>query len=159
VDILYSTSEQVLAALGLDSRQVSDVQLKAHDIDSECLVEISNWLPNHETVYNYQYVVEQTADRILQSNLLTLCCKWYGAYVLATAIELRIPQRLETEANNNMTLFSIPVTLKEELLDKYSKMKFRLLDLIAKEAQSPATSRLMVTAASASYDPITGVSS
>lgn len=158
-DILYTTTDQIAAALGLTSHDLEEGQLVNMDLEPEVTLWLYSWLPTYATVYGYGGLNAPTATQQRQCMHLLLAVKYYCAYLVAPRLQLIAPKSVGTEAGNSMSRADVdPKAIQQAMSDRYT---YHMNQLLAEISQTTTVSSIRgnaITAVAPSYDPFTAAS-
>lgn len=136
--ILYTNTDAIRAAVGLDDADVEDSVLVDQNLDIQMELALAEFLPNHE---------DDTIDETIEKKV-KLWCMWYGALALAES-PLATPKALGT-GKDEYERFDIDW----EALQKRARGKLDAL----REALTPKISDTfsIMGKSTPDYNPITG---
>jgi hypothetical protein len=155
-DILYTTTDQIVAALGLTSHDLEEQQLVAMDLEPEVTLWLYSWLPTYATVYGYGALNAPSATQTRQYMHLILSVKYYCAYLVAPRLQMIAPKTVETEAGNNMSRADVdPKDIQQVMTDRYTYHVNQLLNEINQTTTVASVRGAAITAVSPFYDPFT----
>lgn len=149
IPVLYTNTDQIRGIAGLSAKDVSDDDIVARGLETELLVELQSWLPDHETVS----ITETTADDIYQKNCLELYCAYLGAALVVNS-PLLILQTVG-DGQNEMARFS-SLDLKQIAADLTTRAGFFRGEIQRLHSAAAATTFQPFTAAGLAVDPVTG---
>ena len=151
-DILYTTTDQVVAVLGATDRDLTEVQLVAMDLETELGAELYQWVPTHATVHS---LASTDAAHRQMDNLLILACKYYCAWLVAQSSAISLLMQVRTQMGDEMqrTQFN-PEKLRDEMWAGYAKNRAALVLMLTPTA--PLKRTQIAVGVSNLYDPVTG---
>ena len=139
--ILYTNSDKIRSAAGLDAHDVSDAMMQGVDFELLMLERLSIVLPDHENL---------SSDEGIERKL-KLWCQYFGAWTLITNAILAIPQKIQANTDA-VTRFPVDFNLLGlNLQSNISLLERQLNPLTA----APGAVKLFGKAGS-NYDPVTG---
>jgi hypothetical protein len=139
--ILYTDSDKVRSAAGLDAHDVSDAMLQVIDLELLMLERLSVVLPDHENLSSDEGVERK----------LKLWCQYYGAWTLITNAVLAIPLKIQANTDS-VQRFPVDFNLLGlNLQSNISLLEGQLNPLTV----APGAVKLFGKAGS-DYDPVTG---
>lgn len=131
----YTTTDAIRGSIGVDPQDFPDDSIVASNLNLELETDLSEWLPDHSTVFDEGNSQSATLTQKLKRNYLMLYCQYFGGYQLASR-PMAFPQ-IVSDGKNQMNRFS-KLDLKDVAdlaADKMEKYKGKL-----DEAQNGATS-------------------
>lgn len=154
VDVLYTDSDKVRAAAGIDDADISDADLTASSIAEELTVDLNGWCPTHASIQAAGTAPSPTAAEANQWLLLQLYCQFMGAAIVAGQA-YRILQKITDGKNqqaryNSLHWDEVQKALYEKAA-KYRKLLEEALGTAGAAVDYPVMSASVPT-----FDPITG---
>jgi hypothetical protein len=158
-DILYTSTDQIVAALGLTSHDLEEQQLVNMDLEPEVTLWLHSWLPAYATVYGYGSLNAPTASQLRQYQHLLLTVKYYCAYLVAPRLAMIAPKTVGTEAGNSMSRADVDAkAIQQAMSGRYAYHMNQLLAEISQDTTLVTNRGKAITAVSPSYDPYTATS-
>lgn len=154
-EILYATTEQVTAYLGLDPDEAKDELLLNARLDLGLKMDLGSWLPTHATIWADGEASGADELQIKKMEVLYLYSQAFLGWSVARKKMLLI--KVHSDGKAQMNRFDIdPDGLAEMALADMGKWKDLLLDLElrAQEIDNGVASILVVS--SPVFDPIVG---
>jgi hypothetical protein len=157
VIILYTTSEEVTAAMGLTDRDLKEAQFANMDLERELRVDLFGWLPTHEAIAAYPDLPSPSALQLHQYDLLVLASKYFCASRMAESVALSAAKSITSEAGNAMGRIDFdPAGLRDAMYRGYNQAKASLEDILA--PATTLTRTLIIKNITPAYDPIKAAS-
>jgi len=150
--LLYTTTEAVRSAIGLDDNDVPDSVLVDQDLALQIKVELETWLTSHATVKSEGEAQGATAEQIRLWEWLQLYCLWWGAYLLASA-PYAVPL-LHHDGKSQVRRFNVD---SERVAEHAAAQAAKYRRLLEEELSLNVAKPLPILSKSKpSYDPVTG---
>lgn len=150
--LLYTTTEGVRAALGLDENDVADSVLQDQKLDLQIKVELEAWLPDHAVIESAGQAPGASTTDVTHWEWLQLYCLWWGAYLLASA-PYAVPM-LHHDGKSQVRRFNVDASAVANhaalMAVRYRRLLEEALELGA------ARSASMISISRPDYDPVTG---
>lgn len=154
VTVLYTDSDKVRAAAGIDDADISDVDLTASSVAEELTVDLNAWCPTHASIQAAGTASSPTAAEANQWLLLQLYCQFMGAAIVAGQA-YRILQKITDGKNQQARYNSLHWDeVQRSLYEKAAKYR-RLLEEALGTA-GVAVNYPVMSASTPTFDPITG---
>jgi hypothetical protein len=137
MDILYTTSDSIRAALGVTEREISDGQLTALNTADQISIDLDEVYPDHAAAEIAAAGLTPTDLQLRTFSLIKLYCQYQGAVVVLPGFQNFIPQKL-TDGGFEQQRFekdNIEKT-KAEIIGRRDKYKLALEQLIDPTATS-----------------------
>lgn len=156
VSVLYTDSDRVRAALGLDDADIADTEITESSLEEELIVDLDSWVPTHAAIIAAADAPAATDSQKALGRLMRLYCQFKGAYLLAGQA-YRILQKV-TDGKNQQARFSnldwerIAAALNE----KAAKYKQLLAAALGDTVNSAVAGYPIMSASQPNFDPITG---
>ena len=158
-EILYTSTDQVVAALGLTSHDLEEQQLLDMDLEPEVSLWLYSWLPTYADVYTYPDDPSSTDSELRQYQHLLLATKYYCAWLVAPRLQMIAPKSVDTEIGNAMSRIDFdPIAIMQTMSDRYTHHMTALLGEISQSTAATSVRGQAVTAVSPAYDPYTATS-
>jgi hypothetical protein len=132
--VLYTNTDKIRSALGLDDKDISDKQLTDRDLDKELRLDLTSWLPTHATLYTTGTSTEATDTQQLIADALVLYSTYYCSLLSARAMRLAAMQS-HSDGKNTLERFATVDWQKIEM-DLRERAAFYRDQLLALAAQS-----------------------
>lgn len=143
IQILYTTSDAIRAAIGIDEDDLSDAIVAGQFLDLLMMEGLQDVMPDYETQAD-------ASDTVL--NRLKLWCTYFGALSLVSDAQLGIPMKIQANTDA-MQRFQIDFEkLKENLAAKVAWVEAKLNPDFSNAVSRPQ----LIGAAAPDYDPIVG---
>lgn len=156
VTVLYTDSDKVRAAAGIDDADISDGDLTASSVAEELTVDLNQWCPTHAAI-KAAGIIETPAPSAEEANrwlLLQLYCQFMGAAIVAGQA-YRILQKITDGKNQQARYNSLHWDeVQRSLYEKAAKYR-RLLEE-AMGTAGVAVNYPVMSASTPTFDPITG---
>lgn len=142
INVLYTTSDSIRSAIGIDENDISDDMIAACNLDLQMAERLETILPTYEVVVDSSEAGERRVK---------LWCQYYGALTLLESAPLGIPQKIQAN-NDQVARFALDFeAIKTELRGKLAALESKLL------GTDTSTLRPGIMGVSTpSYDPIVG---
>lgn len=153
MQILYTTSESVRAALGITEREVSDAQMSALNLDIQVELDLDIVYPDHATAKTDAEGGSATDGQVRIFRLIRMYCQYQGACLMLPGFQNLIPQKL-SDGGFEMQRFAkddLDKT-KAEIYGLRDKYKLALELVLDTDADSPTP--IMATS-TPQFNPVT----
>jgi len=152
--ILYTTTDKIRSALGVDERDMSDSQITDRDPDKELRLDLTSWVPTHSTIYAAGTAADSTETEQILADALTLYSTYFCALISLTALKLAAPQAV-SDGKNTLNRFATIdwQKLEMDLRSRMANYQKAILDLTAQTQE--VTSVVLFSAVGLATDPVT----
>lgn len=154
MDVLYTTTEAIRAALGVTVKDVSDSQLTDLNLTDQLSLELDAVYPDHAAAKTAAEDVSPSAAEVRVFKIIKLFCQYQGAVFTLPGYQNLIAQKV-SDGGFEMQRFvkdDIEKT-KVEILSMRDKYKSLLeLELDSTDTQAPYA---VLVVAVPNYDPVT----
>jgi hypothetical protein len=149
--ILYTTTAQIRASLGVTEREIMDVQITDLNVRDQLVFSLKNVYPDHSVLWNK---ANPTDDEKLLKTALILFCQYEAAVIMAAQLQMLTAQKI-SDGDAEMQRF------QKDNLDETIQRISNLRDRYAGELKASVPG-FQATAAIAhfgttqpTYDPVT----
>lgn len=97
--IIYTDTDRVRSALGVDSKDLSDKQITDRDIEKELRLDLLSWIPTHGALYDEGQSDTATEVQVSIADALTLYSTYYCAVQVSRSMQLATPQKISDGKN------------------------------------------------------------
>lgn len=155
-DLLYTTTDEVSAALGFDSFDLAESLLVAANLDLQLEYDLDDWLPNHATIWaEGDPGGTPTAEQTKKRNVLELYSQWCIAWMVARKRPLYI--QIYTDGKTQMNRYDFDL---QEVIDMCAAEKNKWMDLLLeledRQSEIDEAIHSPVAISPPDFDPITG---
>lgn len=154
VPVLYTTTDQIRAALGITDREASDVQITDANVILQLTVDLQDVYPDHAALHAAATGGSPTPSDTYLDSVLILYCQYQSCIYLLAAVQMLTAQKI-TDGDFEMDRFQKDNL--QQTIDRITALRDRYRKILTDASGTGGTtgttfSQLAVS--SPSYDPV-----
>jgi len=103
--ILYTDTDQVRSALGLDAEDMSDAMITSRNLEMELSLDLAGWIPTHSSLYAAGIANTATEEEKNVSSSLVLYSTYFCCDLVFDSVQMAAPQSV-SDGKNSMSRFT-----------------------------------------------------
>jgi hypothetical protein len=103
--IAHTNTDKVRSVLGVDAKDVTDLQITDRDIEKELLLDLLSWVPTHATLYTTGTTSYANSTDKSIADAIGLYCTYFCSILMLKSLQLATPQTV-SDGKNSMNRFA-----------------------------------------------------